>query len=91
MPRVVAVVVQLLLLVVSDTVVLALGVLSLPDAQGADRGVRAASSGSSWKSSYQLRQYANSPGREDPYTVIHSHHRDAAAVLAALDVALSTL
>jgi hypothetical protein len=85
------VVTALLLLLVSDTVVLALGFLSLPHTQVADRGAWAAPSGSGRKSSYQLRQYANSPSRKDPYTIIHLHHRDTAAVLAELDVALSTL
>jgi hypothetical protein len=59
--------------------------------RGADRGVIAASSDSSQKSSYQLQRYTNSPRRHDPYTPGHGDHRDTAASLAELDMALSSL
>jgi hypothetical protein len=85
------VVVLLLLLIVRDIVVPILRVLSVHDAQGADHSVGATSSDSTRKSSYQLRQYAKSPRREDPYTPGRGNTCRTATVISELDVVSALL
>jgi hypothetical protein len=62
-----------------------------PTRLGADRGVVAAASDATRKSSYQLQQYADSPPRDDPYSPGHRDNQGNGARLAELDVALSSL
>ena len=80
-----------MLLIVRDTVVLALRILRLHDAQGADHGLGETSPDSSRKSAYRLRQYVNSPRREDPYTPGLGDRRSTVTVISELDVVLSSL
>jgi hypothetical protein len=51
----------------------------------------AGASNGTWKPSYQLQQYINSPSTDDPYFACHRDRRSATFVIVKLDLTLSLL
>ena len=80
-----------ILLTVRETDLLVLGCAGLIVVRLTDLGVEATPFDSAWKSSHQLRQFANSPRYEDPYTPGGGELRNATTIISRLDMVLSSL